>query len=192
MKTCACGSAGPFYRDAAKFDGLSTRCRECIKAARREYVSTRRDRIAANERGRRARNPMPGIWLMMVRRCHDPASASYYKYGARGIVVCERWRQSLNAFVEDVGPRPSPRHTLDRKDVNGNYEPGNVRWATPKEQARNTRRNRLIEVDGRTQTLAAWAEECGVARELIRDRIDRLGWSAKAAVCTPAGERRAA
>lgn len=75
----------------------------------------------------------------MLNRCHTPSSSAYQKYGALGVRVCERWRLSFEAFLADVGRKPSPSHSIDRIDVYGNYEPGNVRWATPREQRANRR-----------------------------------------------------
>jgi hypothetical protein len=80
-----------------------------------------------------------GIWIGMISRCHNPASASYRWYGAKGVIVCFRWRQSFAAFLRDMGPRPSPKHSIDRIDPTGNYEPTNCRWATQLVQARNKR-----------------------------------------------------
>ena len=76
-------------------------------------------------------------WLNMRDRCYDPKSNRYSRYGGRGIKVCDRWLGSFEAFLEDVGPAPSKFHSIDREKVDGDYEPGNVRWATPKEQANN-------------------------------------------------------
>jgi hypothetical protein len=78
-----------------------------------------------------------GIWQGMLERCRNPRVKSWASYGGRGIKVCTRWKRSFKAFLDDVGPRPSPRHTLDRRDNDANYEPGNVRWATASEQASN-------------------------------------------------------
>jgi len=78
-------------------------------------------------------------WAAMIRRCENPNSKGYDRYGGRGITVCRQWRESYATFLADLGRRPSAEHSLDRINVNGNYEPGNCRWATATEQARNRR-----------------------------------------------------
>lgn len=83
--------------------------------------------------------PEYSVWRGMKQRCLNPKASYYADYGGRGIKVCEKWANDFGEFYKDVGPRPSSQHSLDRIDVNGNYEPGNVRWATAREQARNTR-----------------------------------------------------
>lgn len=85
-------------------------------------------------------HPLRGTWSSMIARCHSPNNSDYRYYGAVGISVCLRWRRSFQAFVADVGKKPSRRHSLDRyPDKYGNYKPGNVRWATPKQQGNNKR-----------------------------------------------------
>lgn len=84
-------------------------------------------------------NPEKRVWYDMKNRCYLPTLKDYKDYGARGITVCDRWRYSFDNFLEDMGRRPSPKHTLDRKDVNGNYEPSNCRWVTWSVQATNRR-----------------------------------------------------
>jgi len=108
----------------------------------------------------------------MLGRCHNPTDNSWARYGGRGIVVCERWRESFLNFAEDMGERP-PSHSIDRIDNNGNYEPKNCRWATKKEQCNNTRSNRVLVLDGKAKTMTQWAEELGLSRETIRGRLRR-------------------
>jgi hypothetical protein len=122
------------------------------------------------------RMPEYNSWRQMRARCHDPRNPAYGYYGGRGIAVCERWRSSFVAFVEDMGRRPSDAHSLDRIDVNGNYEPGNVRWATRKEQQRNRRDNERLTANGETLMLVEWADRTGIAIGTLRSRI-RYGWS---------------
>jgi hypothetical protein len=86
-----------------------------------------------------SKHPMYHSWIAMIRRCHASSEPGYKNYGARGIKVCDRWRNSFVAFLADMGGRPSPKHTLDRINNDGNYEPGNCRWATRHEQRVNSR-----------------------------------------------------
>jgi hypothetical protein len=124
-------------------------------------------------------------WQNMRRRCYVETNDFFHRYGARGITVCERWRNSFDNFLSDVGCAPSPKYTLGRIENEGNYEPGNVEWQTPKTQANNTTANRFITAFGKTQTLQQWSEELHLSHTLIAARIDRLGWDTERALSTP-------
>lgn len=105
-------------------------------------------------------------WQSAKARCFNHNYRRYDIYGGRGITMCERWKNSYVAFLEDMGRRTSPKHSLDRfPDPNGNYEPGNCRWATQKEQVRNSSTTTWLTHDGRTQTFGEWALELGVPRQ---------------------------
>lgn len=121
----------------------------------------------------------------MKRRCLDPREDSFKDYGARGITVCDRWRDSFAAFLADMGPRPKGT-SLDRyPNKYGNYEPGNCRWATAIEQARNHGRNRLVTAHGQTKCVTEWATLLGIHPSTLTERLDK-GWSPEQAVDTPA------
>lgn len=119
------------------------------------------------------KSPEFRIWSHMLERCSSPKSSSYERYGGRGISVCEKWKGSFNSFYQDVGPRPSSDHSIERIDNNGNYEPGNCRWATRIEQARNKRNNRIITAFGQSLCIAEWAEKTGIGVGTISQRIRR-------------------
>lgn len=124
-------------------------------------------------------------WAAMKQRCGYEGAASYANYGGRGIRVAAEWINDFAAFLAHVGKKPTPAHSLDRIDSNRNYEPGNVRWATRKEQARNVRDNRLLTYDGRTMPLTAWAEETGLCSRTLFSRVAVYGWSHERALTTP-------
>lgn len=115
-------------------------------------------------------------WRSMIARCEVQGNASYERYGGRGIKVCERWRNSFEAFLEDMGERPSKDYQIEREDNDGDYEPSNCRWATRKEQARNRRNNRRLTHEGETLTVAEWAERTGMTKGQLMNRVN-LGWT---------------
>ncbi len=128
-------------------------------------------------------------WSGMKARCYTPTNKDFSKYGGRGIAVCSQWLQSYETFLNDVGRRPSSCHSLDRIDVEGDYTPSNIRWATPKEQSRNKRTNILIEAFNKVQTISAWAEETGLKDVTIRQRL-LLGWDPEESVSVLPRQRR--
>lgn len=154
---------------------VSCGCLSSEKSAERCRLRTTHGKTKTNEHR---------IWASMNSRCRDVNSPAYKDYGGRGINVCERWQQSFEAFLEDMGPRPSNKHSIDRINNDGNYEPNNCRWATRVEQANNMRTNRLFTFYGKTMTLTQWAEISLVNRRTIMVRLKR-GWTEKAAFWTP-------
>lgn len=120
----------------------------------------------------------------MKARCLNPKVDSFKRYGAKGVKVCQKWIDSFQAFSDDVGERPSKLHQLDRIDNSIGYEPGNVRWATAKEQQRNKSSNVLLTHGGETKVLTAWAEQVGMSPSTLIGRVQR-GWSADRAITTP-------
>lgn len=119
-------------------------------------------------------------WLGMRYRCEDSRLKCYKNYGGRGIKVCERW-QSFPVFLSDMGCCPTGC-SLDRVDNNGNYEPENCRWATRKQQNRNRRGNRLIEINGVSKPLVDWTEQQGLDYMLVHARLFKLGWTPERAL----------
>lgn len=111
-------------------------------------------------------------WRAMKARCRNPKDPAYARYGGRGINICDEWFNSFDAFFRDVGTKPTPAHSIDRHpNKNGNYEKGNVRWATPIQQNRNMRTTRMLTHDGVTMSLSEWAEKLGWPRGLLYQRI---------------------
>jgi hypothetical protein len=121
------------------------------------------------------KTPEYQTWQGMKARCLNPNGRSYRLYGGRGIKVCREWLDSFEAFFTAMGPRPSPDHSLDRIDNDGDYRPSNCRWATGKEQQNNMRRNRWIEFGGKKRTLKQCSEETGIHHRTIQGRLNR-GW----------------
>lgn len=181
---CDCGTKRLVCLASLK-DGTSPSCGCQSADFLRQHVFRAAFRHGHASGGRRS--PEYKAWASMRRRCENTASANFRLYGGRGIRVCPEWHV-FEAFLQDVDMRPGPGYSLDRIDNDGNYEPGNVRWATSKQQCRNTRANRYVELNGRRMTLVECAEQAGfVGRSgyhLIHLRL-RRGWSIERAVSTP-------
>lgn len=120
----------------------------------------------------------------MRQRCNYTAYHAYHRYGGRGIKVCVRWNVFAH-FLLDVGPKPSKSHALERVDNDGNYEPGNVVWATRKVQARNRCCNRFVEFNGTSKTIAEWAAITGLPSRVIERRLNKLGYSIERTLTQP-------
>lgn len=132
----------------------------------------------------------------MIQRCTNPNDKRFAKYGGRGIKVCDRWRHDFAAFVADVGERPEgvgeggrALYSIDRIDNDRGYEPGNVRWATSREQRERTTRSRLLTYKGELLPLTRWAERMGLRRTTLEQRLGN-GWSVERALSAPVRRQR--
>lgn len=128
-------------------------------------------------------------WKCAKTRCRNPKNAQYSDYGGRGIEFSITW-EKFEDFLRDMGERPSKKYSLDRIDVNGNYEPGNCRWVKMKTQLRNKRNNRIIEYNGKSQCLADWADEIGIDLDILWARINKYGWTIEETLTKPVGNPR--
>lgn len=132
------------------------------------------------ERHGMSKTPTYIAWAMMLQRCNNEKHVGYDRYGGRGIKVCARWNKSFVAFLEDMGERPDGL-TLERIDNDGDYCPENCKWATPAEQARNTRRTRRVVIDGEARIVKEVAEELGLSDSLVNGRL-QSGWTVEQAL----------
>jgi hypothetical protein len=128
-------------------------------------------------------------WCRIKYKCNNPNNRQYKWYGAKGISVCERWENSFAAFLEDMGTAPTPKHSIDRVNNKGNYEPGNCRWATDIEQQRNRGDNRIIQAFGEQKTVSEWVEFSGIPKMTIFSRLGD-GWNGQDAVSIKPRKKR--
>lgn len=177
---CDCGTE-KILISGNLMSGASRSCGCDQRAAREEHNR----RLREEAPGERPRKPEYVVWLSMKDRCHNPNGLSYPNYGGRGITVCDEWRHSFDTFLRDMGPRPTPRHQIDRIDNDLGYEASNCRWVTPSENCNNKSTNRLITHAGQTLTATQWARKVNLPGRVILARIDKLGWPAERALTTP-------
>lgn len=161
--------------------GESRGCRKCGLVGRKPQPVPG---LSAAERRR-----MRTTWNNIISRCRRPLNPHYKNYGGRGIGICDEWAGSFPSFCAYMGPRPTTKHTVERINNDGNYEPGNVRWATRREQARNTRMARLFTFNGETLAIGEWADRYGLHRPTLKHRLDS-GWDVGKAITTPSREAR--
>lgn len=143
---------------------------------------------AVPETGKWKYHPLYRTWRNIKCRCYTPSNKDYKLYGARGIKVCERWKDFVS-FAVDMWPRPTPHHTIDRMNSNGNYAPGNCRWATRTEQNLNTSQNHFLEHNGMRRTMSEWARDAGISQAAFGSRI-KCGWSVERALTEPLNQWR--
>lgn len=173
---CSCNCGGrKVIRGQTLVQGLTKSC-GCLAVE----VSRQHDN-KARKHGMSG-SPEFRAWRHIIYRCTKPSAKFYSHYGARGITVCDRWRYGeggktpFECFFEDVGGKPSPKHSIDRIDNDGNYEPGNCRWATKDVQANNKRNTSYITIGNATKPLTVWAREYGISSSKFKDRL-RSGWN---------------
>ena len=159
-----------------------------ITSKTRETLSDVRATVCSGSGGG-SRLPEHHIWIDIKQRCYNSRNARYADYGGRGIAVCQSWLDSFDAFLRDLGPRPSPRFTLERIDNNGPYSPENCCWATYRDQARNRRSNVFLAHNGITLCLSDWATRVGINRMTLTQRLQR-GWSVSEALSLPARRKQ--
>lgn len=135
----------------------------------------------------RHQTPEFRCWVGMRQRCYNQNCTGFKYWGGKGVAICARWNgiDGFANFLADMGPKPTASHSIDRINSDGNYEPGNCRWATRKEQNRNTRQNRRITYAGKTQCLKDWAIELGMTFSALQHRLNDRGWSVHRAFTTP-------
>jgi hypothetical protein len=173
---CDCGGYSVAYGNNLR-RGLTTSC-GCYHRERAKLLATTHGQSRPGQW-----TPEYRTWASMLTRCGNPNSRGYATYGGRGVAVCERWRAFEN-FFSDMGPRPTPSHSIDRIDNSRGYEPGNCRRATAKEQGRNKTNNAYVDIGGRRLVLAEACDLFGISHSRVRGRI-RAGWPEELAVTTP-------
>ena len=177
---CECGNMCVVFN--ASLMANSTKSCGCWK------IDKLKSRATHNNAKRGKQTAEYAVWKGIKSRTSNPKLKNFAYYGGRGISMCERWEKSFEAFLEDMGPRPSNNHSIDRIDNDGNYEPGNCRWATRAEQGQNTRMNKYLVIDGVKKTVEKWSQDTGIPRKTIYLRLSR-GWSPEDAVMTPLQRR---
>lgn len=181
---CDCGAVTRVRYDVLRRPNGTRSC-GCILIERNRAT---KPNLKHGEAGDGKRSPEYIAWHHAKTRCTRPSDPEWKNYGGRGIIFCARW-ESFERFLEDVGRRPSEKHSLDRIDNSKGYEPGNVRWATASEQNRNRRGNVWVEIDGVRMVLKDWAARFGIPYATVRTRI-RSGLSAQQALSRPVRSKR--
>ena len=177
MWECQCDCGNITIVNGAKLKNNTTKSCGCKKADNLRKMSTKHGKYHTR---------LHDAWGNMKKRCYNTKYYEFDNYGGRGITVCDEWKNSFQAFYDwAMAKGYQDDLTIERINVNGNYEPNNCKWATPKEQSNNKRNNIKITYKGKTQNLKQWAEELGLNYKLTHKRIKYLGWTIEKALETP-------
>lgn len=175
---CDCGN----YRlvNGGMLRNANTQSCGCLKIERIKGTNTKH----GNSTRTNGQTSEYKAWSSMKDRCYNKNKHCYPDWGGRGIKVCERWLNNFENFLSDMGKKPSNKYSLDRIENSGNYEPTNCRWALKKQQANNTRYNKMVTYNGKTQSLALWCDELNLRYEMIQPRLVK-GWTPEQAFTLP-------
>lgn len=171
---CDCGRK-TYVRGADMRQGKHLSC-GCLQSERAS---------AANGKHRGCSTKIYFVWGSMIGRCHNPKNKSYPRYGGRGITVCDRWRNSFEAFRHDMGARPSDQHSIERKDNSLGYDPSNCCWATTTQQSNNRRNVKRYQYGGRDGTARDMSQWFNVPFKILRNRLGSLKWPIERAISQP-------
>lgn len=174
---CDCGNEVPVVNLRSLKTGNTTSC-GCyrLEVARR-----------ANRTHGKTRTQIYNTWRGMKDRCTNPKATNYSNYGGRGISLCEQWESFETFYQWAKGNGYQPGLTIERSNNDGNYEPGNCRWATRTEQNNNRRSNNMVTFNGVTKPISAWARTTGINYRTLKSRIMESGWPIEQALTVPAG-----
>ena len=147
--------------------------REHYLANQKTYRLENKEEVKRRYNDWARRNPLHSIWRGMKARCLSPKHKAYPDYGGRGITICERWlgENGYANFEQDMSPRPSPQHSIDRIDNDLGYFPGNCEWKIKKYQQKNRRANVMLTINGKTQCMTDWAREYDLCVKTLQKRI---------------------
>lgn len=173
---CECGHGPKSIQLAALRSGSTSSCKACAikRRAKKQRGKAPSNKTHGEASGKRSTEY--SSWTMMKNRCFNEKADNFEYYGGRGITFCDRWLNSYENFLADMGRKPAPGLSIERIDTNGNYEPGNSKWATHTRQCNNRRSNAQLIYQGETITLADLARKIGISSGALRARIDR-GWT---------------
>lgn len=164
---CDCGNSKAIIGMSLR-SGSTKSCGCLLVETVKKRINDNRDKYFSN-------TPEYRAWIAMKNRCYSKGNKFYYRYGERGIKVCDEWINNYKQFLLDIGNRPSKKHSLDRIDNNGNYEPNNCKWSTTHEQGVNRKNVLLYEMDGLILCKKEWAKKLNISIFRFNSILKRIG-----------------